>query len=75
MELDNNSRTVHRIKVPSHVTIEGNNEADRLADQGRQLYPRYPHPRTPQLQLCHKGHPGGAQRSQTLLTGSNPVCC
>ena len=62
MELDNNSRTVHWIKVPSHVTIEGNNEADRLAHQGRQLHPRYPHPRTPQLQLCHTGTPAAPKR-------------
>ena len=30
------------IKVPSHVDILGNNEADRLADQGRLSHPRCP---------------------------------
>ena len=74
MELDNNSRTVHWIKVPSHVTIEGNNEADRLADQGRQLHPRYPHPRTPQLQLCHTGTPAAPKRVKlSSLEAISPV--
>ena len=74
MELDNNSRTVHWIKVPSHVTIEGNNEADRLADQGRQLHPRYPHPRTPQLQLCHTGTPAAPKRVKlSSLEATSPV--
>ena len=35
------------IKVPSHVDILGNNEADRLADQGRLSHPRCPVLRTP----------------------------
>ena len=74
MELDNNSRTVHWIKVPSHVTIEGNNEADRLADQGRQLHPRYPHPSTPQLQLCHTGTPAAPKRVKlSSLEATSPV--
>ena len=72
MELDNNSRTVHWIKVPSHVTIEGNNEADRLADQGRQLHPRYPHPRTPQLQLCHTGTPAAPKRVKLSSLEATP---
>ena len=55
--LDENPRTVHWVKVPLHVTIEGNNEADRLADQGRQLHPRFPHPRTPSLLLSVAGTP------------------
>ena len=46
-ELDCTQRTVHWIKVPSHVTIEGNNEADRLAEQGRHMHPCFPHPCTP----------------------------
>ena len=33
--------------VPSHVDILGNNEADRLADQGRLSHPRCPVLRTP----------------------------
>ena len=35
------------IKVPSHVDILGNNEADRLADQGRLSHPRCPVLKTP----------------------------
>ena len=46
-QLDCTQRTVHWIKVPLHVTIEGNNEADRLAEEGRHMHPRFPHPRTP----------------------------
>ena len=35
------------IKVPSHVDILGNNEADRLAEQGRLSHPRCPVLKTP----------------------------
>ena len=35
------------IKVPSHVDILGNNEADTLADQGRLSHPRCPVLKTP----------------------------
>ena len=35
------------IKVPSHVDILGNNEADRLAEQGRFSHPRCPVLKTP----------------------------
>ena len=35
------------IKVPSHVDILGNNEADRLADQGRLSHPKCPVLKTP----------------------------
>jgi len=30
------------VKIPSHVGIEGNVEADRLANQGRESSPLYP---------------------------------
>ena len=35
------------VKVPSHVTVEGNNEADRLADLGRLSSPLHPILHTP----------------------------
>ena len=72
MELDNKSRIVHWIKVPSHVTIEGNNKADRLTDQGRQLHPRYPHPRTPQLLLCLTGTPAAPKRAKLSSLEETP---
>ena len=31
MELDRDDREIIWIKVPSHLRVEGNNEADRLA--------------------------------------------
>lgn len=46
-ELDRPDRTIHWVKVPSHVTIEGNNEADRLAEEGRMSHPRLPALSTP----------------------------
>ena len=52
-ELDCTQRTIHWIKVPSHVTIEGNNEADRLAEQGRHMHPRFPHPPHPRAPYAH----------------------
>ena len=40
-------RVIHWVKVPSHVTIEGNNEADCLAERGHVSHPRVPAPATP----------------------------
>ena len=37
--LERPGHTVHWVKVPSHVTLQGNNEADRLAEQGRMSHP------------------------------------
>ena len=71
--LDENPRTVHWVKVPSHVTIEGNNEADRLADQGRQLHPRFPHPRTPSLLLSVAGTPRAPKKPKLLTLDRSPL--
>ena len=71
--LDENPRTVHWVKVPSHVTVEGNNEADRLADQGRQLHPRFPHPRTPSLLLSVAGTLHAPKKSKLLTPNMSPL--
>ena len=47
LELDRNERELVWIKVPSHVTVEGNNEADRLASVGLHSHPLYPFNPTP----------------------------
>ena len=41
-ELDKPLRIVQWVKIPSHVGIEGNVEADRLANLGRESSPLYP---------------------------------
>ena len=41
-ELEREGRELVWIKVPSHVTVEGNNEADRLASVGLHMHPLYP---------------------------------
>ena len=45
--LSTHTGSIKFIKVPSHVDILGNNEADRLADQGRLSHPRCPVLKTP----------------------------
>ena len=37
----------YQMKVPSHLTIKGNNEADRLATVGLHAHPLYPFRQTP----------------------------
>jgi len=39
------------VKIPSHVGIEGNVEADRLANQGRESSPLYPKTKSSNLEL------------------------
>ena len=46
-ELDRNERELVWIKFPSHVTVDGNNEADRLASVGLHSHPLYPFNPTP----------------------------
>ena len=67
--LDENPRTVHWVKVLSHVTVEGNIEADRLADQGRQLHPRFPDPRT----LSVAGTPRAPKMSKLFTQDMSPL--
>ena len=47
LELDRNEHELVWIKVPSHITVEGNNEADRLASVGLHSHPLYPFNPTP----------------------------
>ena len=46
-ELDKPGCQVQWVKVRSHVTIESDNEADRLAEQGRLMHHKLPRPFTP----------------------------
>ena len=46
-ELDQPGKTIRWVKVPSHVSVEGNNEADRPADLGRLSSPLHPVLSTP----------------------------
>ena len=45
--LDQPGKTIRWVKVPSHVSVEGINEADRLADLGRLSSPLHPVLSTP----------------------------
>ena len=49
LEVDRNEREIVWIKVPSHVTVEGNDEADRLAAVGVHSHPLYPFNPTPHI--------------------------
>ena len=46
-ELGERGKEIIWVEVPSHVTVEGNNEADRLADLGRLASPLTPVSHTP----------------------------
>ena len=63
-------RTLHWVKVPSHVTIEDNNEADRLAEKGRRMHPRFPHLRTPSTQALHRDTPSAPKRPRITAPDS-----
>ena len=75
-ELNRPGRTVHWVKVPSHVTVEGNNEADRLAEQGRMTHPKFPKPHTPArplLSLCTPRAPKRKRLSQCTTSLAMPT--
>ena len=46
-ELDQPGKTIRWVKVPSHMSVEGNNKADHLADLGRLSSPLHPVLSTP----------------------------
>ena len=52
-ELGRPGRAVNVVRVLSHVTVEGYNEGDRVAEQGRHMHPRYPRPHTPLSNCIH----------------------
>ena len=45
----------------------------RLADQGRQLHPRFPHPRTPSLLLSVAGTPRAPKKPKLLTLDGSPL--
>ena len=50
-ELSNPDREILWVKVPSHVDVPGNEEADRLSKVGRMSHPLFPAKATPALQV------------------------
>ena len=62
VELDNTNRVVHWAKVPSHVTIDGNNEADHLAEQGCFMHPKIPRLCTPKSNFSTFSTPRAPKR-------------
>ena len=70
-ELDRPDRTIHWVKVPSHVNVEGNNEVDRLADEGRQLHLGSPPNHIPPLTMA-ACHIESAQKTTPSRTTHNP---
>ena len=46
-ELATEGREVIRINAPSHVTVDGDDEAARLASVGLRMHPSYPFSNTP----------------------------
>ena len=50
-ELSNPDREILWVKVPSHVDVPGNQEADRLSKVGRMSHPLFPTKATPALQV------------------------
>ena len=55
------------LKFPSHITVEGSNAADRLAEQGHMSHPRFLAPPIPAYQSPHFQTPK-APKAQRLST-------
>ena len=72
LELDTPGRTVLWVKVPSHVHVEGNKEADTLAEQGRMSHPKFPGLATPVANSLHCSTPKAPKRRKTLTTQLSP---
>ena len=77
LKLDTNERELVCIKVPSHVTMEGNNEADRLASFGLHSHPLYPFNPTPHketAQFCTPSPPFNVSESNHTIPFVMDVC-
>ena len=66
--LSTHTGSIKFIKVLSHVDILGNNEADRLADQGRLSHPRRPVLRTPSRDFTATVHTPPIKRRRRKFT-------
>ena len=69
-ELERPGRTLHWVKVPSQLTIEDNNEANRLAEKGRRMHPRFPRLGTPNAQALHRDTPSAPKRPRITAPDS-----
>ena len=78
LELDRPGRTIHWVKVPSHVHKDGNNEADKLAEQGRMSHPKFPKLCTPAVNLLRYNIPKAPKRRKLISLSihhqSQPHC-
>ena len=62
------------LKCPRHcVTVEGNNEADRLAEQGCMSHPRFPVPSTPAYHSPHFQTPKAPKARRLSTTEFSPL--
>ena len=62
------------IKVPSHVDILGNNQADRLAEQGRLSHPRCPVLKTPSRDFIMPTYtPPTKRQRRTTVADLDPI--
>ena len=61
-EQDQPGCIIRWVKVPSHVTVEGINEADCLADEGRQLHPQFPNLHNQPHHTTHGAYPSRRRR-------------
>ena len=68
--MDKQGRTIQWVKVPSHVGIEGNSQADLLANEGRLANPlNPPHQQNPQHGDSIRGPP---RKRRKIEFGSSP---
>ena len=66
--LDSTFQDILWVKVPSHVNVEGNEQADTLANNGRLNNPLYPARKTPRVQAAGQR----AKRARQVAARSPP---
>ena len=66
--LDSTFQDILWVKVPSHVNVEGNEQADTLANNGRLSNPLYPARKTPRVQAAGQR----AKRARQVAARSPP---
>ena len=66
-EISEPGREVLWVKVPSHIDVPGNEEADRLSNMGRMSHPKYPAKATTAFKVIYTTPTPKVKRQKSVM--------